>query len=297
MGQNLKIDENLHGYDNESESIDVVQIEFSCHQESGIIFPPHWHEELVLMYIKTGTLLLECDGEKRVVQPDCIAIVNPNEIHSAEAPEPNLEYYVLKINLMQLLGTQTTQNQSIYTEQLLKKQIQFENIIEADDTLFGYVKNIIQEYQVKEEGYFLAIRGAAYQIFIILMRKYMKTISRKSAIEFQYRRLEQIKPAIIFMENHITEKITLQDLSEVTHLSIIQFSRVFKVVAGLTPMDYLNQLRVQKAVKLLISTNKTIIEVAMDVGFADSNYFSRIFKKYRAVTPREFREKYINRIN
>ena len=194
MGQNLLIDENLHGYDNKSESIDIVQFEFSCHNETGMIFPPHWHDELVLMCIKTGTILLECDGKKKLIQENDIAIVNPNEIHSAEAQEPNIEYYVLKINLMQLLGTQTTtQNPSIYTEQLLKKQIRFENIIKEDDNLYGYVKHIIQEFQIKEVGSHFAIRGAVYQMFAILMRRYIKRVSSKSAIEFQYRRLEQIK--------------------------------------------------------------------------------------------------------
>jgi AraC family transcriptional regulator, transcriptional activator of pobA len=100
MGQHLLIDENMHGYDKETEIVDIVQLEFSCHKESGMIFPPHWHQELILMYITTGALLLECEGKKNLVKEKCIAVVNPNEIHLADAPEQNLEYYVMKIKCL-----------------------------------------------------------------------------------------------------------------------------------------------------------------------------------------------------
>lgn len=297
MGSSLLIDGNMHGYDNESEIVDMIQLEFCSHKETGMIFPPHWHEELVLMYVKSGILLLNCEGENYVVNEKCIAVINPNEIHSAEAPEQNLEYYVMKINILQLMGTQVTPAQADYTRQLLRKEIRFENIIEADEILHSYIRNIIHEYKTRKEGYQLAIRGAVYQILSMLMREYFKTTSGQSAIEFQYRRLEQIKPAISFMENHLAEKINLGMLSEETHLSTIQFSRIFKIITGVTPMDYLNQLRVQKAADLLLTTNETIIEIAMKAGFTDSNYFSRIFKKYRNITPSGFRKKYIKEIS
>jgi AraC-like DNA-binding protein len=283
----------MHGYDNESEFVDIIQLEFCSRKETGLIFPPHWHEELVLMYVMTGVLLLKCEGENYVINEKCIAVINPNEIHSAEAPEQNPEYYVMKINILQLMGTQVTLAQTDYAKQLLRKEISFENIIEADEILLSYIKNIIHEYKTRKEGYQLAIRGAVYQILAILMREYFKTTKGQSAIGFQYRRLEQIKPAISFMENHLAEKINLSKLSEETHLSAIQFSRIFKIITGATPMDYLNQLRVQKAADLLLTTNETIIEIAMKTGFTDSNYFSRIFKKYRNITPSDFRIKYV----
>lgn len=283
----------MYGHDTESEIVDIVQLKLSCHIENGMIFPPHWHEELVLMYVKTGVLLLKCEGENYVVNNRRISIINPNEIHSGETSEHNLEYYAMKINIMRLLGTQVTSIQTGYMEQILKTEMKFENIIEADDYLLLYIENIINEYQTREEGYQLAIRGAVYQILTILIRNYYKTSQGQSAIEFQYRRLEQIKPTIHFMESHMADKINLHKLAEKAHLSTVQFSRIFKTITGATPMDYLNQIRVQKAVDLLLTTSETIMEIAMKVGFTDSNYFSRIFKKYRDVTPREFRRKYV----
>ena len=60
-------------------------------------------------------------------------------------------------------------------------------------------------------------------------------------------------------------------------------------------MEFLNHIRVQKAAQMLMNSDKNIVEIAMESGFNDSNYFSRIFKKYRKETPSEFREKYIKK--
>jgi len=95
------------------------------------------------------------------------------------------------------------------------------------------------------------------------------------------------------MKSHLADKITLENLSEITHLSPIHFSRVFKTVSGFSPMEFLNRMRVQKASQLLVNTDKTIVEIAMDTGFNDGNYFSRFFKKCQKETPSEFRGKYV----
>ncbi len=204
--------------------------------------------------------------------------MNPNELHSGENLESVLEYFLIKIDLLLLLGDQPNLQQTMYTELLLKNQIMFENKIANDDILLGHIKDMIEEFQNKEEGYELAIRGLSFQILTFLLRRYVKTVQDHSEFEMHYRRLNQIKPAIIYMENHMAEKITLVELSEVTYLSTIHFSRVFKNVSGLSPMEYLNQMRVQKAAQLLLKTDLPIMEIALETGFNDSNYFSRFLE-------------------
>ncbi len=293
MGQNLFVDDNLFGYDKKNEATNAVWVEYSCPMEEGMIFPPHWHEELILIYVKSGMLLLECNGRGINMQSDSVAIINPNELHSGRKTDAKLEYYIIKMDLLKLIGTNAEFNQFEYTERLLKNQIRFENEPRQDQVILGIVKHLVEEFERREEGYQLAIKGFAYQLLSILMRHFIKSGLSQSELEFHYRRLSQIKPAIIYMEAHMADKILLTQLAEEAHLSTIQFSRVFKTISGYSPMDYLNHLRIQKAVKLLLNTDKTMIEVAMEIGFTDSNYFSRIFKKYRNLSPSEFREKYV----
>ena len=293
MGKNLIVDENMYGYALGSEGATSVYVEHCLVNGSGSVFPPHWHEQLLLMYIKKGTLMLQCMEQRILAEQDSIILVNPNEIHSIETLESDLEYYLLKIDLLLLLGNQPDLQQNMYTEPLLKSRLLFENKITNDDFILGIMKNIIEEFQEKKEGYELVLRGLAYQILTALLRRHTKTVPDQSELDMQYRRLKQIKPAITYMEAHMAEKITLAELSEVTHLSPNHFSRVFKIVSGFSPMEFLSRIRVQKSAQLLLSTNKTIIEIAMDTGFNDGNYFSRYFKKCRNETPSEFREKYL----
>lgn len=297
MGKKFIVDENMYGYSLENDRGTSIFIEHCLINGIGSVFPPHWHEQLLLMYIKKGILVLQCREERILGEQDSIVIANPNEIHSIETLDSDLEYYLLKIDLLLLLGNQPDLQQNMYTELLLKNRLLFENKISKDDFILGIMNSIIEEFREKKEGYELALRGLAYQILTALLRTYTKTAPNQSELDMQYRRLEQIKPAITYMEMHMAEKITLFELSEVTHLSPNHFSRVFKIVSGFSPMEFLNRIRVQKAAQLLLNTNKTIVEIAMDTGFNDSNYFSRSFKKCRSETPSEFREKYIKGLN
>lgn len=70
-----------------------------------------------------------------------------------------------------------------------------------------------------------------------------------------------------------------------------QFLRAFNELIQTSPIDYVIRVRIQKACELLKRGDRTITDVAYDVGFRDSNYFSRIFKKITDCTPGEYRKK------
>lgn len=293
MGKDLLVNENMYGYAEGRDEASQIIMEHILIEENGSGAPPHWHDQLLLMYIVKGEMTVLCRNQKVLGEQGDIIIVNPNEIHSVENAVKGVEYYLLKIDLILLLGKQPDLKQTIYAEPLLKNSILFENKVSRDDLTLNIIKNMVKEFREKNEGHELALIGLTYQMLTTLLRKYKKTIPDKTELDMQYRRLNQIKPAIIYMEDHFAEKVTLADLSEIAHLSPIHFSRVFKTVSGFSPMDFLNQLRVQKAAQLLVKTDKTIVEIAMDTGFNDGNYFSRFFKKCRNETPSEFREKYL----
>lgn len=92
-----------------------------------------------------------------------------------------------------------------------------------------------------------------------------------------------------YMERHYTEPIALDKLATRASLSKGAFIRSFKKHFGKTPLEYLIDIRLRKAADLLRTTNHSIGEIAEEVGFNDSNYFSRQFKKTLNVSPREWR--------
>jgi len=97
--------------------------------------------------------------------------------------------------------------------------------------------------------------------------------------------------AIRYMQLHLSEPITLDNLARAAHLSASFFSRKFKHDTGYAPIEYFNHLRIQKACQLLHFSNRRINEVASAIGIDDPFYFSRLFKKQMGLSPVEYRKR------
>ncbi|MBQ4524039.1 MAG: helix-turn-helix transcriptional regulator [Lachnospiraceae bacterium] len=95
-----------------------------------------------------------------------------------------------------------------------------------------------------------------------------------------------------YIEVHYAEKITVNYLAELGNLSVSSFNRVFKKETKMTPMDYLMEIRLQQAKKLLRRKEVSVTEVAIRCGFSSSAHFSASFRKWYGLTPTEYRSKY-----
>jgi len=93
-----------------------------------------------------------------------------------------------------------------------------------------------------------------------------------------------------FIRLNYKKDISLDELSRNLNLSPYYFSKLFKEEVGITFMDYLTNLRIERAKELLSGSTQTMKEICSEIGYADPNYFSRIFKKNMGMTPTEYRE-------
>ncbi|MDQ0206246.1 AraC family transcriptional regulator [Alkalicoccobacillus murimartini] len=98
------------------------------------------------------------------------------------------------------------------------------------------------------------------------------------------------KQAIRYMEENYHQSMSLDDIAEQVFLSRYALIRLFKKYAETTPIQYLNNLRIQQACKLLIHTNKPIKNIAVDVGYANANYFNKAFRKAMGLSVGRYRE-------
>ncbi len=98
--------------------------------------------------------------------------------------------------------------------------------------------------------------------------------------------------AIEYIQNHFLEKITVEELASLEHVSESYLQRKFKQKTGYTVISYINNVRVEKAKNLLISTDFGIDEIAYQVGFGTPKYFYRIFKKMTGTSPSRFRRQF-----
>lgn len=106
--------------------------------------------------------------------------------------------------------------------------------------------------------------------------------TNRSELDAQNRK---IKPALTYLQSNFTEDFPVEQLAQLCCLSPGRFRRVFSDCLGMTPVEYRNKLRVQKAVTLLKTGAYTVTEVAEQVGISDMKYFSKLFKRYTGVSP------------
>lgn len=101
--------------------------------------------------------------------------------------------------------------------------------------------------------------------------------------------LQQIKE---YLDEHYTEKITLDDLAERFYINKFYLTRVFKEQFGQSVTNYLVQLRITHAKRLLRFSDHSIESIAQECGLSDANYFSRLFKKVESISPGEYRRQW-----
>lgn len=114
----------------------------------------------------------------------------------------------------------------------------------------------------------------------------------KNAIEIEAEKTseEEIENIMKRMKSNLAEKYTLTELAAKCCLSEVYFSSLFKKVSGMSPMNYLAHIRIEKACELISSTNWRMVKIAKHVGYADYQYFTKVFKKEIGKTPGEYKE-------
>ena len=99
----------------------------------------------------------------------------------------------------------------------------------------------------------------------------------------------RLRNALEYLQRHLSDPNALQKVSEQLCVSPRQCQRLFRVAMGCSPSEYLTELRMRRAVSLLISTNLSVSEIALEVGYLSLSHFSRVFRERFGKTPRAFR--------
>jgi two-component system response regulator YesN len=103
------------------------------------------------------------------------------------------------------------------------------------------------------------------------------------------KKVTQIRPAINYIDANYDKPITLAEIAKASHLSISRLAHIFKEQMGITIIDYLTSVRVERAKQLLLATDQNCTEICFQVGYNNQSYFTRTFKSLVGMTPRQFR--------
>ncbi len=141
-----------------------------------------------------------------------------------------------------------------------------------------------------------ALRADAWDFFKEPAEKADIVDSVRQALQFQYDgrwAVEAENPiwrAIKYINEHLTDHITLEETAKECGMSLSCFQRAFKREVGMTFIKYVNTLRISKARQLLHENNKTMSEIAFACGYTNQYHFSRTFKRFLNMPPKSFRK-------
>jgi AraC-like DNA-binding protein len=179
-----------------------------------------------------------------------------------------------------------------YITPIVQNLIRFGNKVVNDYSVMECIKNIITEYKDKELGYELSVKSLVYRLLVILLRSHLEKLLTLKEYASQVRNLERLNKVLNHIENNYTEAFSVESLAALAGLSVFHFCHLFKKITGKTISDYVNRIRISKAEALLRSTDMNITEIALSTGFNDINYFSRLFKRYKNISPSSLRKRY-----
>ena len=130
-----------------------------------------------------------------------------------------------------------------------------------------------------------AAQATQHVLSLLLYRNRLLPADQRSSM-----RRERIESAIAFMQANLNENLRLEDFAREAGMSVSHFSERFRRQTGQSPMAYFIQLRMRLACRLLDLSGQPVKSVALEIGYKDPYYFSRIFKKSMGISPDRYRE-------
>ena len=148
---------------------------------------------------------------------------------------------------------------------------------------FEYFKAAEAAWRKKYTGYDMRLKAEAYNVICNMIKEYeLEYVGKKGN--------DRLKPAISYIQNNYNkENISMLRLAELCGMSEVSFRKIFTNAMGITPLKYINNLKISTAKELLLSKSCTISKVAELSGFHCDSYFSREFKKHTGMSPLEYK--------
>lgn len=177
-------------------------------------------------------------------------------------------------------------NYSVYSNQHPKEYFWKQFLVNQDIMIF--IKKFMSEYEDKKPGYKYMLESLSS----IITHQLIRNILEIDASSDLYIERFEIEQAIGYIHQSYGEKLTVDTLAKLVNMSQSHFIRTFKKETGLTPIEYLIKVRINKSKKLLRSRTKTITEIALQCGFNSAAHFSYCFVKQMGSTPTDYQNIY-----
>lgn len=278
--------------------------------------PLHWHDEFEINRILRGRGEFICGDDKLTAGEGDLLILPPDTLHAAYPCEDSVLIYQALVFSPVMLGANSNDRCTIeYIRPMMKGSIRPETLISqaaanyselkaTADRIFSYsgLSNLEDDMEsgektVDEEAAGRkTVRGHSPREELLLKSELLRFFGmlecggadsgREDSISYS----EIIRPALEFMVENYRENISVDELAERVHLSKSYFMSCFKKAAGTGAIEYLAQLRINAACRMLTDTAVSVSDIAYSCGYNNLSNFNRQFRKLVGCSPREYRK-------
>lgn len=254
----------------------------------------HWHEECEICRVLSGTLEVTIDGKtftgKGRDGVGDIFIFNSGAVHSAIPHDCVYECVVFDLHF--LLRERSLSNSFIYS--LLYNQRKFVSYIPYTQEKQADLEDICSI--VQQLFFTLRDQGAGYQLKSFGIMYYLLGLFEDKAMFEQpneaggdaVSRIMKMRMALSYIHRNYKQHISLSEIAELLDLQPPSVVKLFKELINKKPLEYINSYRINCAQEMLKEGRNSVTAVALECGFTDVSYFTKVFKKYTDQTPRQF---------
>ncbi|HAK45221.1 MAG TPA: AraC family transcriptional regulator [Spirochaeta sp.] len=263
-----------------------------------IPFPKHTHDfsELVIVYGGSGTHFTE--GEKYIIRSGDVFILTGDRTHGyRDIDNLQLVNVIFNRNFLQNpafpdfdLGSISGYHALFTWEPRLRSEHRFKNRLRLEPVELAQVLRFVEKLEMELADAQPGYRAVSYAQFILLCGFLSRHYEAASSPKMK--ELSRISSVLNYMEENIKRVVPISELTGIGGMSESTLLRLFHRTTGASPVEYHNRLKIEQVCRLLEKTDKTITEIAFELGFSDSNYLSRLFRKETGMPPKDWRRKY-----
>lgn len=276
-----------------SSTLPIVKIVGATVEKTILPIREHSHNNFEIAYFTGGNAVYHIDGKDYDISSGDVFVFSSNEQHCITEIKSDLTYTVIHFDPKYLWGSSSDSLSVANTNFCLMHSPDFCNRLPRESAVteqIGHaILNAAQELQNKESEYKMMVKNYINEIIVLLIRK-MDYISQQNDTPM-LSQINSIKKVIKYIDSHLSESITLGEISNIAEMSPNYFCTVFKQINGVTAWDYITAKRCDMAAHLLLSESEcNVIEIAERCGFNNTANFNKAFRKKTGMTPSQYRK-------